>query len=207
MNTPPNTSPTAGICDYAGVSLVALATLMFEILLTRIFSVTLWYHLAFVAVSIAMFGLTLGAALVYLFSRWFTPIRARLNLTVSSVLFGVTAVWAVDAHLRMAIDPGSITSPLTQLSLAYGVIAVPFVFGGIAIAIALTQFPTQTASLYAADLAGAALGCVLLIPVLDRVGGPKAVEVVAVAAAIASLLFLYGWAGRRAVPRSVRSPA
>ena len=51
--------------------LVALATVMFEVLLTRIFSLTMWYHFAFMAISIAMFGLTLGALLVFLRpDRW-----------------------------------------------------------------------------------------------------------------------------------------
>jgi hypothetical protein len=45
---------------------VALSTLMYEILLTRIFSVTMLYHFAFVALSVAMFGMTVGALLVYL---------------------------------------------------------------------------------------------------------------------------------------------
>ena len=44
---------------------------MYEIVLTRIFSVTMWYHFAFVAISVALFGLTVGALLVYLFPRWF----------------------------------------------------------------------------------------------------------------------------------------
>ena len=51
---------------YFGIFLVALATLMYEILLTRIFSVTMLYHFAFVALSVAMFGLTAGALIVYL---------------------------------------------------------------------------------------------------------------------------------------------
>jgi hypothetical protein len=182
--------PTASRTEYVGIFLVAMATLMFEILLTRIFSVTLWAHLAFVAVSVAMFGMTLGAVLVYLFSGWFTPARARLNLALSSALFGVTAVWSLDIHLRTAIDPALITSPLSQLALAYGVIAVPFVFSGIAIAIVLTQFPRDISRLYAADLAGAACGCVLLITVLDLVGGPRTVFPVAGAAMLASLGFL-----------------
>ena len=54
---------TAGRGTFAGLFLVALATLMYEILLTRIFSVTMWYHFAFVAISIALFGMTLGAGL------------------------------------------------------------------------------------------------------------------------------------------------
>ena len=43
---------------YAGLFMVTLATLMYEILLTRIFSVTIWYHYAFMAISIALFGMT-----------------------------------------------------------------------------------------------------------------------------------------------------
>lgn len=192
--TPPH---DAGRCDYAGLALVALATLMLEILLTRIFSVTLWYHLAFVAVSIAMFGMTLGSVIVYLLPNWFTPARVWTNLAVSSTLFALTAVWSVQAHLRQALDPSGLSSPLTQLSLAYCTIAVPFVFSGIAVSLALTQFPSQVSRLYAADLAGAALGCVLLIVVLEVVGGPWAVWAVAGAAGVAALLFALGSASRR----------
>jgi hypothetical protein len=50
---------TAG--TYAGLFMVSFSTLMYEVLLTRIFSVTMWYHFAFVAVSVALFGMTVGA--------------------------------------------------------------------------------------------------------------------------------------------------
>src|SRR5205807_1684925 len=50
----------------AALFLVTLATVMFEVLLTRVFSVTMWYHFAFMAISMAMFGMTLGALLVFL---------------------------------------------------------------------------------------------------------------------------------------------
>ena len=46
---------------------------MYEILLTRIFSVTMLYHFAFVALSVAMFGLTAGALVVYLAPHLFPP--------------------------------------------------------------------------------------------------------------------------------------
>jgi len=58
---------------YCGLFMVALATLMYEILLTRIFSVTLWYHFAFMVVSIAMFGMSVGAMRVYLESKYYRP--------------------------------------------------------------------------------------------------------------------------------------
>lgn len=49
----------------AGLFLISLATIMDEILLTRIFSVTMWYHFAFGAISLAMFSMTVGALQVY----------------------------------------------------------------------------------------------------------------------------------------------
>jgi hypothetical protein len=178
--------------DYIGLFLIALSTLMLEILLTRIFSVTLWYHLAFVAVSIAMFGMTLGAVIVYIAARWFTPARAWLNLSVGCALFALSAVASVTIHLQMAIDPDVMTSALFELSRAYALIAVPFVFSGIVVAIALTSFPREVGRLYAADLAGASLGCVLLIAVLDWVGGPISVLVVAAISAMAAVVYALG---------------
>src|SRR5262245_9349585 len=48
---------------YAGLFAIALATLMYQNLLSRVFSMTMWYHFAFMAISIAMFGMTVGALL------------------------------------------------------------------------------------------------------------------------------------------------
>ena len=44
---------------------LASATLSYQILITRFFSVMLYYHFAFAAISLAMLGLTRGAMEVY----------------------------------------------------------------------------------------------------------------------------------------------
>ena len=71
MNAPRADRTSAGPAVYAGLFFTTLSTLMYEIMLTRIFSVTMWYHFAFVAVSVALFGMTLGALIVHLWPRWF----------------------------------------------------------------------------------------------------------------------------------------
>ena len=93
---------------YLGLFMITLATLMYEILLTRIFSVTMWYHFAFMAISVAMFGMTVGAILVYLFPHLFTLQRAKYQLAVSSFIFGVTAFGAaiLMAHLLYRRNAG-----------------------------------------------------------------------------------------------------
>ena len=73
----PTTAPPANNQTYLGIFMVTLATVMYEILLTRIFSVTMWYHYAFMAISIAMFGMTVGAILVYLYPHYFTRTGCR----------------------------------------------------------------------------------------------------------------------------------
>ena len=53
-----------GRAFYTGLGLISAATLMLQIIETRIISVTSWYHLAFFVISVAMFGLTAGAAII-----------------------------------------------------------------------------------------------------------------------------------------------
>jgi hypothetical protein len=50
----------------SGVFLLTYSLLTFQIIQTRILSVIAWYYLAFLAISVAMLGMTVGAVWVYL---------------------------------------------------------------------------------------------------------------------------------------------
>ncbi|HTQ80473.1 MAG TPA: hypothetical protein VMM92_10790, partial [Thermoanaerobaculia bacterium] len=51
----------SGLAPLAvGVGLVAMATLLFEVTLTRVFAVMMWHHFAYMIVSLALLGF--GAA-------------------------------------------------------------------------------------------------------------------------------------------------
>jgi hypothetical protein len=174
---------------YLGLFMITLATLMYEILLTRIFSVTMWYHFAFMAISVAMFGMTVGAILVYLLPHRFTLERAKYHLTLGSLLFAVSIVLSFLAHLKIPhVKDASIVGQW-PLVLTYVVISIPFIFSGICVCLALTKFPGQVSKLYAADLAGAAIGCILLVYVLRITDGPTAVIAVALLAGLGGALF------------------
>ena len=49
----------------AGVALVSATLLMTELALTRIFSVVMYYHFAFLAISIALFGVSASGVFAY----------------------------------------------------------------------------------------------------------------------------------------------
>jgi hypothetical protein len=178
--------------------MVTLATLMYEILLTRIFSVTMWYHFAFVAISVGMFGMTVGAMLVYLLPGWFTEERAKRHLGIASLLFAVSILVSFLIHLVVPfVAEGFSAVVLFSYLLTYVVISLPFLFSGIAVCLALTKFPRQVSKLYAVDLAGAALGCILLIYVLTITDGPTAVILVAFLASLGAVLFAFDAASKR----------
>ncbi len=169
---------------YAALFLVTFATLTFEILLTRIFSVTLWYHFAFIAVSVAMFGMTVGALTVYLRPAWFPVDRTPILMAWSASAFGIALIASVAVHLQLP------TLSAARLSATYAVSLVPFLFSGICVCLALTRFPAATNSLYAADLAGAALGCIGFVALLNVMDGLSAVFATAAIAVTAGFVFL-----------------
>ena len=56
-----------------------MATLLLELSLTRIFSVVFYYHMAFLAISIALFGLGVGGVFSYVVAGWKAPLYLRLG--------------------------------------------------------------------------------------------------------------------------------
>lgn len=172
-----------------GLFLVALATLMYEILLTRVFSVTMWYHFAFMAISMAMFGMAVGAVVVYLLPTWFDKASVPIRLAQSAAAFAGSIVVSFLSYLCIPFFPQSTFLGFWTIGLVFGVVAVPFVLSGVCISLALTKFPKHVSTLYASDLAGAAVGCVLLIGLLAVTDGLSAVLFVAAIAGLGAALF------------------
>jgi len=174
---------------YGGLFMVTLSTLMLEILLTRIFSVTMWYHFAFMAISIAMFGMTAGAVAVYLLPKRFPQVQAARQMSRHALLFAVAALAAFLVHLYVPFRPQMTLAGLASVAVTFAALSLPFFFSGICVTIALTRFPAHINRLYAADLAGAAVGSFLLFFTLGVLDGPTSVIFVAFLAAMGGLLF------------------
>jgi hypothetical protein len=87
--------------DYAAIFLLTSVVTSLEVCLLRLFSVTIWYHFAFLAVSLAMLGLGAGGLCLRLFPAWFRDERALLPatalafaLTIPAGLYALGAVLA-----------------------------------------------------------------------------------------------------------------
>ncbi len=171
----------------AGLFLISLATIMDEILLTRIFSVTMWYHFAFGAISLAMFGMTVGALQVYQRPEIYDSSHAKQQMARSCLWFAITAVGSVLTHMLVPFASQPLFAVL-WIILSYCLLAIPFYFSGVCVCLALTKFPGNTSSLYAADLVGAASGCILLICTLKVTDAPTAVLVLALLGSVAAAM-------------------
>src|SRR6266568_7187694 len=174
---------------YIGLFLTTLSLLQFELFLTRIFSVTMWYHFAFMAISLAMLGLAAGAIFVELMKKG----EAHAMLANFGLLFALTSAICFAAQLYIPVDP---ETEIVWTALAFILAAIPFVFAGMVVCVALTRFPRHTAALYAADLAGSAAGCILTIPILNHIHAPSAVILNAGIAALAAAAFAWSLNGK-----------
>ncbi|MGC8794697.1 MAG: hypothetical protein ACP5U2_15035, partial [Bryobacteraceae bacterium] len=174
---------------YAAVALTTMASLLLELSLTRIFSVIFYYHLAFLAISIALFGLGAGGV----FS---CALRRRADFGTLSLLASGAAVSVAGAlaWLLTRREPGG-----WELAAVYFLCALPFFFAGAVVSLAISETIERVNYVYFADLAGAAAGCLLLIPLLDLAGGPN--TVLAAALLFAAAAWLWSSLSVRASPR------
>lgn len=174
---------------YLGVFLIALATLMLEVLLTRLTSVTAWYHLAFFVISLAMLGMTAGAVLVFVRPERYADADVGRRIASSALGFAVAIPIAVTLSLALPLEPVTDLMTFSALLLIGGVLAVPFVLGGVALTLALTRSGLPTGLVYGVDLVGAALGCALVVPVLRVIDAPSAAILSGAIAALAAVAF------------------
>ena len=181
---------------YVGLFLITSCTLMLQVIQTRILSVVAWYHLAFFAISMAMFGLTAGAVWVYLRRDRFTERTLSYDLSYYSTAFALATGLCLIVQMTLApIVIRSVTFILiwTELALC---LSVPFFFSGIVVSLALTRSPFPIGRVYAVDLVGAAVGCLGVLLLLNSTDGPSAILWVATMAALGAFFFSRSAIGR-----------
>lgn len=180
-----------------GVFFIAMGMLLQEIILTRIFSVTMFYHFAFMVVSITLFGIGVSGIFVYLNPAYFARERAAEQMTLAATLFAVAIPISFILQKNLPAAPDSPQWGWVYLSLTYILIAIPFFLGGTAISLALTHHSSNVSTLYFADLVGASIGCSLVFPGLTWLRGPDMIALVGVIGGLSALAFSRG-AGRGA---------
>lgn len=171
-----------------GVATTALATVLLQIVATRMFSALFGHHLAFLAISLSLFGVGLGGAVLTLAPRVAAGARREAHLAILAGLASgattVALVWLLRSKPIEALDKAS----LGRIAALYLVACLPFVFAGTALAGAIREARERVGRVYLVDLLGAAAGGVLAIPAL-RLGAPRAMLAATLVLAAAAVAF------------------
>ena len=136
------------------VFMASLATLVFEVSFVRLFSALCRYHFAFLALSTAMLGTALSG--VYCRQRSFP--KPTLGACISS--FCILVVGATLVVVRIAprlLNDWNLLS-LGSMVAVFGVLLLPFIFGGLCILIPLQGQKKAAGTIYGASLCGAGIG-------------------------------------------------
>ena len=169
------------------VALMSFSALLLELGLTRLFSVVLFYHFAFLAISIALLGLGAGAVFAHLRCRWLAqwPIEQLGSGFCAANACLIFFVLEIVLHSAVSL---SLSWPnFWRLTALYLASAVPFFVTGMLFSIVFARRPERITQLYGADLLGGSLACLALVPLLNLVGGPNTILFAAVVVALAGV--------------------
>ncbi len=212
---------------FFAVMLVATAMLSLETLLPRVFAVYVGPNFVYFSISIALVGLSSGGIIASVWEDRFAR-RPRHSLVTMALCFAVTTllavavIWFAGEQLNARIDaiydrvlaetgvgaPAAILSraivvPSMAFVLGAGaLLAVPFSFAGLTLSLAFRFTPQAIGQVYAFDLIGAGLGCILTVVSLTWLSAANAFVLLGVLAAAASLLF--AWPDRGAERTATR---
>ncbi len=187
--------PSISRTERVALFLLSAATLIFEINLTRLFSVAQFYHFAFMIVSLALLGFGASGS----FLAFFPNLGRRNTPKMLAWLSLASSVSMLAAYLLfngLPFDSFSITWDRRQvaiLALHYLGLATPFFFSGLATSMLLAAYPLDAGPTYSANLTGSALGCAAALVAPTFLGGEG---VVILSSGVAALGGLAGRSGR-----------
>jgi len=173
----------------AGVAISSFAALLLELALTRLFSVVLFYHFAFLAISIALLGLGSGGVFAYLGKTWLGRFSTRTLLSWLCVANAVVVPIVLEIVLHVPVSLSLSRANFLRLTAIYLASALPFFITGLEFSILFARESQHISRLYGADLLGGALACLGVVPLLNWLGGPNTVLFAAVMAAAAGAVW------------------
>ena len=176
---------------YAGIALISAATLLFELVLTRLFALVEWYHFAFLSVSVALLGYASSGTILSLLPR-----NHKSLPTILGIAYPLSIVGCYLLINTLPFDSYQLAwnrRQILYLIIYYASLIIPFAISGLMVAYWLALEPAKSNTLYAANLAGSALGSLSLLITLPALGGEGSVMMAAALGALgATFIILYG---------------
>ncbi|MGC2742842.1 MAG: hypothetical protein WA672_06620, partial [Candidatus Angelobacter sp.] len=171
------------------VALVSLSSLLLELALTRLFSVVLFYHFAFFAISVALLGLGSGGVFAHIRQEWLARFEMRTLGTWLCLLNSIFILCSVEVVLHTPVSLEVTGRNFGKLTIIYLAAAVPFFLTGLLFSVLFARSSDHISQLYGADLAGGATACLAVVPLLNFIGAPNALLLASACMAVAAGLW------------------
>jgi hypothetical protein len=171
------------------VALVSLASLLLELALTRLFSVVLFYHFAFFAISVALLGLGSGGVFAHIRQEWLARFDMRTLGAWLCLLNSMFILCSVEVVLHTPVSLEVTGRNFGKLTIIYLAAAVPFFLTGLLFSVLFARSSGHISQLYGADLAGGATACLAIVPLLNFIGAPNALLLASACMAVAAALW------------------
>jgi hypothetical protein len=171
------------------VALVSLASLLLELALTRLFSVVLFYHFAFFAISVALLGLGSGGVFAHIRQEWLARFDMRTLGAWLCLLNSIFILCSVEVVLHTPVSLEVTGRNFGKLTIIYLAAAVPFFLTGLLFSALFARSSEHISQLYGADLAGGATACLAVVPLLNFIGAPNALLLASACMAVAAALW------------------
>lgn len=187
-----------------GIFVLSMSTLALQALFIRLFSISLWYHFAFMIVSIALLGFGASGTYLSIFLKNNTNnedqenekrglLKNKYYLSRFSFLFSLTTILSYLIFNLVPFDPYRIAFDKIQflyLFIWYLGLTAPFFFSGVCLGILLSQKSEKVHIVYFYNLVGSSIGSFFVVLTIPIFGGEKLVLLIACFGIIASFLFL-----------------
>ncbi len=168
----------------AGIFLFSLSSLAYEIILTRIFSISLSYHFAFMVISISMLGIGASGSVLSVYPRLKVSSEYELvsrRIGLYGLLLGAGITFSYVVSNQIPFDPVRLSwdkIELVYICLYYLLLSVPFFFFGLSVSTVFTSLSSRTGFIYGSDLIGAGTGSITVLYLLSVIAPEYAVVLV-----------------------------
>jgi spermidine synthase len=173
----------------SGIGLFSATVLLFQVTLTRLFSIAQFYHFAFLVVSLALLGFGASGSILAVWPRlrspgW-RPVYALLFAPTTILAYVLLNRWSFDSY-AIAWDRDQVWRLLANLFC----LAVPFTFAGALIGAFLTDKELPAGCIYGANMIGSAVGSAVTPLLLAWLGDARIVVLCCALSALAALTII-----------------
>jgi hypothetical protein len=176
---------------YIGLSFISASVLALQVTFTRIFSIMIWYHFAYLIIGVALLGG--GAAGTYLAIRQWDAATISRRIGKLAVGFSLSILLSLLLISVVHFDPlggkTALLPTLIGLAIYFTSLFSAFFLGGLTVASAFSLWAKRAHRLYFADLLGASVGTLIVIWLIQSFTGPGALAFIALLALVAGFLF------------------